>query len=186
MTKMNINAMKKFFVGAFAVATIALGANNCFACGCQESCVVEVQKVVVSNEIHEPACAAELPYQLGTAVRYEQNGDTSVLTIMGNKEEVLPEYVGAKRHAIREGKLVFVEEYHDIDTNFTSVKLVMKDDLVFYPGFVKSKRFKGYFDPVTKEIADHQNLGYEVVDFTAKDFFYENGGKAEVELAKKF
>lgn len=186
MTKMNINAMKKFFVGAFAVATIALGANNCFACGCQESCVVEVQKVVVSNEIHEPACAAELPYQLGTAVRYEQNGDTSVLTIMGNKEEVLPEYVGAKRHAIREGKLVFVEEYHDIDTNFTSVKLVMKDDLVFYPGFVKSKQIEGDFDKVTEKIVENGEQGYKIVDFEGYGFFYEGGSKAKAELAKKF
>lgn len=202
MKKMDINAMKKM-VGAFAFAATILGATNCFACGCQEPCVQEVKKVAVETqtshgagcpvpcvvlvrEVTEPACAAELPYQLGTAVRFEYNGDTTILEIMGSKEEVAAEYVGAKRQAIREGRLVFVEEYHDIDTNFTSVKLVMKDNLEFYPGFVKSKRFKGYFDPVTKEIADHQNLGYEVVDFTAKDFFYENGGKAEAELAKKF
>lgn len=185
MTKMNINTMKKF-VGAFAFAATILGVTNCFACGCQESCVVEVKKVVVSNEIHEPACAAELPYQLGTAVRYEKNGDTSVLTIMGNKEDVIPEYVSAKRQAISEARLVFVEEYHDIDTNFMSTKMVMKDDLVFYPGFVKSKQIEGDFDKVTEKIVEIGEQGYKIVDFEGYGFFYEGGSKAKAELAKKF
>lgn len=174
------NASKKICVGAAALAFLALGATDCFAAGCPEPCVAQVKKVA----IHEPACAAELPYQLGTAVWFEKNGDTSVLTIMGPKAEVTPEYVGVKRKTIREGRLVFVQEYYDVDADFTSVKLVMKDNLEFYPGFVKEKQFEGDFDMVTNMAMEYTKKGYQFIEFDGYGHITDAKGIAAV--GKKF
>ena len=181
MKKTNIKKMEKI-VGAFAFVAAIIGSTSCLAHGCPTSCVHEVQKVVVS----EPACAAEVPTQIGTAVRYEQNGDTAVLTIMGSKEEVLLDWTKAKRKAISEGQLVFTQVNQNVDTNEMEAKLVMKKNQQWYNGFVKSIVLDGNFDKVTEKIGEFQENGYKVVDFTGSGFFYEDGGKAEVELVKKF
>jgi len=194
------NASKKIFVGAAALAFLALGATDCFAAGCPEPCVAHVKKVTVIQpshgencpvpcvvevrEVTEPACAAELPQQLGTAVRVERNGDTVILNIMGKKAEVDYDYFCAKSDAISDGSLVFVEEYHNLDTDEASVKLIMKENLPYYNGFAKVKHFEGDFDTISELSAKYSQKGYEILDFDG--FGYEPHPKAYLVTGKLF
>lgn len=162
----DIKKMKKLVGATLACAAIAFSATS--------TCLAA-----------EPACAAELSNQIGTALHYEETGNTAVLTIMGQKDEVLVDFVKAKYNAIAAGELVFAQLQHNIDTNEAEAKLVMKKGQVFYNGCVISYAIEGNTDDAENEIQEFLDREYKLVDLESWGNYYDRGGQTRCTFAKR-
>lgn len=160
MTTMFNHQSKKFFVGAFAIATMAL-ANVCLAGGCTE-----------------PGCVT-----LGTAISYEKTDDgNDAIRISGPKEEVVIDLARFKREEIAKANLLATLESYNEDNNEAILVLKPNQRKVGYSGFTKLLELEGDFDTIAQKAFELEEKGYKVIDFDG--FGYEPHPKAKVLIAK--